>query len=355
MTAPRDSLASPTPRSARGRRWARLVLLPVVLLLSAAAAELTARAYWSFRGHVPFGRPGLILYAFYPGLSRIDALQPSRHDAYFDVLLLGGSSLHPGFGSVESALRERLSPKVLRRVRIFNLAWPGHTSRDGVLQYAAVGESRFDLVILYHGINDARANNAPPDVFKGDYSHFAWYDILNVMRGYHHRARFALPYSLRYLWKRIEVATHLGDYSPLEGPRNEWVRFGAEYRSRDALEDNLTTILERAAQVGDPVMLMTTVLYVPEDYSFERFRDRLLPYQLHLTPLELWGEPRHVQGAVAAHNAVVRELARRFPNVVLVDQARLMERGRQYFNDAVHFTVLGSAVFVDHLVSALQE
>ncbi|MGH2661139.1 MAG: SGNH/GDSL hydrolase family protein [Actinomycetota bacterium] len=352
MRATENSSASRNPKFLLRGRWVGPVLLLIVLLLSAVALELVSRAYWSGRRYVPFGQPGLVLYAFYPGLARIDALRPSRHDAYFDVLILGGSTLHPNFGAVGQALRERLLSKVPRKVRIFNLAFPGHTSRDAALQYAAVGESRFDLVILYHGLNDARANNVPPEVFKSDYSHFAWYAVLNVMRGYHGRAHLALPYSLHYVWTRIGVAGQMERYSPLEGPRDEWVRFGAAYRSKDAFETNLTSILDRARQVGDRVVLMTTVLYVPANYSFERFQNKQLDYQLHLTPLELWGEPKHVQGAVAAHNEVVRALARRYGDVVLVDQDRLMERGGRYFNDAAHFTVLGSAVFADHLVSA---
>jgi hypothetical protein len=103
---------------------------------------------------------------------------------------------------VEQSLLEQLAFTGHRNVRVFNLSMPALTSRDGWLQYAAIGEGRFDLVMVYHGINDARANNAPPEIFREDYSHYSWYEIVNMLSAYHHRAHFALPYTVRYLGLR---------------------------------------------------------------------------------------------------------------------------------------------------------
>ena len=64
---------------------------------------------------------------------------------------------------MEMELREQLAYLGQRNVRIFNLAMPAHTSRDSWLKYAALRDARFDLVIFYHGINEARVNNAPPE------------------------------------------------------------------------------------------------------------------------------------------------------------------------------------------------
>jgi hypothetical protein len=85
---------------------------------------------------------------------------------------------------VEQSLLEQLAFTGHRNVRVFNLSMPALTSRDGWLQYAA------------------RANNAPPEIFREDYSHYSWYEIVNMLSAYHHRAHFALPYTVRYLGLR---------------------------------------------------------------------------------------------------------------------------------------------------------
>ena len=69
------------------------------------------------------------------------------------------------------------------------------------------------------------------------------------------------------------------------------------------------------------------------------------------TPLELWGDPAHVQRAVAAHNEVVRALARANPTVGFVDQAALLEGDGRSFNDACHLTLWGSHRFVENLLA----
>ena len=311
----------------RGRWRTRFILFLLSALLCAVSAEVAARAFWRLRYGVPFRNPGRILYAYYPELRRVDKERPTHGDKFYDILFLGGSTLHKDLGQVEQDLLEQLAYNGHRNVRIFNLAMPAHTSRDSWLKYAALGEARFELVVFYDGINEARANNAPPEIFREDYAHYSWYEIVNTLAPYHGTASFALPYTLRYLAIRMRHALTKDRYDPDTRPRKDWVQYGRDPRSAVSFKHNLGAILDLAQRRGDRVLLMTFATYVPEDYSLEAFKEKRLDYGLHLTPLEVWGAREHVLETVAVQNEIVRSLAAQHEGVLFVDQAKSDGRG----------------------------
>jgi hypothetical protein len=313
---------------------------------------VAARAFWRLRFGVPIRRPSRVLYAYYPELQAIDTKRPSREPGSFDVLLLGASTLNRNWGHVEAALREQLAYTGHRNVRIFNLARAGHTSLDSRLKYAAVGEARFALVVVYDGINEAFLNNAPPEIFREDYSHHSWYRFVNALAPYHGATSFALPYTLRYLAVALPYALTKDRYVQRD-VRQEWTRYGGVPRSAPSFRRNLAAILEMAARRGDRVLLMTFAIHVPENYSAEAFKAKRLDYGLHLSPLEIWGVKEHVLATVAVDNEIVRSLAAQHDGVLFVDQAKLMSAEPRYFNDPCHFTLAGSSKFVENLLTAL--
>jgi hypothetical protein len=325
-------------------------LLLVVLCL--ASLELTSRLFWRLHG-VPLGHPERILQAFYPGLAKIDRHNPKWAAARAHVLLLGGSTLHPRWGTVQEELREQLAFAGHRDVRIFNLAAGGLTSRDSRLEYEALGDEHFDLVLVYDGINEARANNVPPDLFRDDYGHYGWYEVVNALSRHQGRARFALPYTVEYLGLRLRELLHPSRYVSRDTVRHDWVQYADTVRSAGPFEDNLRAILARASERGEPVVLMTFATWVPEDYSLERFQASKLGYGLHQMALELWGDPHHVQHAVATHNAVVRRVAQEGHGVRFVDQARLLAGRPGWFNDPCHLSLRGAHRFVHNLLPAV--
>lgn len=95
---------------------------------------------------------------------------------------------------------------------------------------------------------------------------------------------------------------------------------------------------------------MTFAAHVPQDYSADAFEAKRLDYELHLSPIELWGRPEDVPSTLARHSAVVRSLADRYPEALFVDQARLMDGSARYFNDVCHLTVEGSVRFAENLL-----
>jgi hypothetical protein len=322
------------------------------VLLCLASLELGARLFWRARG-VPFRHPERVLQAFYPGLAKVDAHDPKWAAGRMHVLLLGGSTLHPHWGTVQEELREQLAYAGHRDVRIFNLAAPGLTSRDSRLAYEAIGAERFDLVVVYDGINEARANNVPPELFRDDYGHYGWYEIVNALAAHQGRARFALPYTLQYVGLRLRQVLFSSRYVPRNGPRADWLQYGDTVRTAAPLEANLRAILERASSRGEPVLLMTFAMWIPDDYSLERFKAAGLGYGLHLAPLEMWGAPLQVRHAVDVHNAVIRGVAREHPSARFVDQAARLGGNAHWFNDPCHLSLRGARRFVHNLLPAV--
>jgi hypothetical protein len=328
-------------------------------------AEATTRVYWRVCCDIAIFKPDEILYAFYPELRASGELpevlrsvtpeQATHADEFYDILLLGGSVLHKSWGSVEMELREQLAYLGHRKIRIFNLAMPANTSRDSWLKYAALRDARFDLVIFYHGINDSRVNNAPPEIFREDYGHYSWYEIVNSLAPFHETALLALPYTLRYAvinaWHNLAKDYHIPTYVI----RKEWLKYGREPRSAASFKQNLSAILDLASRRGDQMLLMTFATYIPKNYSREAFNKKQLDYALHRAPIEWWGVPEHVVASVAAHNEIVRDLSRRHRNILFVDQADLMPGSKRFYNDPCHLTALGSTEFVKNIVDLLKQ
>jgi hypothetical protein len=333
----------------------------IVVAVWLAAAEVTARLYWRFRDntgtdrHIPLHDAGLVLYSVYPRLREIDDTAPRHEDEFFDVLFLGGSSISREYGEVEQAFYEQFAFAGYRKnVRIFNLASAADTSRDSVLKYDAIGEARFELVIVYDGMNDARLNNAPPDVFRDDYGHLTYYEDVNALAPYHRRAFFALPYTLGQMAIRMKQLARKEQHP--SGLREDWVPYGANPRSAKPFKGNMEHLVALAAERGDRLMLMTFAAYVPSDYSFQAFKDRRLDYGFRAfrpAPIDLIGRPRDVMATVGLHNEIVRGLAGEHRNVLFVDQAALMAGVSRYFNDPSHYTLAGASKFVEDVLAVL--
>lgn len=310
------------------------------VLTSAGACPSLAGCVASFVAPDP-------LLRYYPELRRPAAVGPRNDDELIDILILGGSVMNKTFTSIPTLVEERLSFDTRRRVRVFNLAVPAQTSRDSAIKYAHV-PGHYDLVLVYHGINEARANNAPSSIFDERYEHYAWYREVGVAEDDRLAPWLLLPWTLR------SVATAVGslfdgDLVPLHAPRGDWLAHGDTIKTREPFRRNLGAIFDRARERGEPAIAMTFATHFPDDYSDERFTRLQTDYAVHLARTSLWGTPRNVEAAIDAHNAAVRELVRGGRTDYFVDQQALVPKRREYFNDACHFTVAGAERFVDNL------
>lgn len=336
---------SDAPALSRSRKllfWTILLLSPLLLL------ELGTRFIWWSRG-ISFLRPDY-LARFYPDLRGVEETQIQRGDPRIDVLLLGGSVLHPDWGEVALRLEEQLGRRTDREVAVHQLAAPGQSSLDSFYKYRRLGAQRFDLVIFYHGINEARANNAPPEVFRDDYAHYSWYERVNAALDQHRGYPWLVsPYLLRTLWLRARPYLFADHYVSADRPNPAWLRYGSVVRTAGPFRHSLRGILELARERGDPVLLMTFAYYRHPDYDETAFRKGRLGYAGEGLPIESWGNPDHVVAAIEAHNHVVRELSREF-GPYFVDQAARMPEDARLFRDICHFSDEGSRVFVDNLL-----
>src|SRR5262249_10732503 len=153
--------------------------------------------------------------------------------------------------------------------------------------------------------------NCPENVFRADYSHAPRLFQIQLLQRHPEHSVFALPYTVRYLKSRFARQLCLSTE-----PGQKWHHHGAVLKTPPSFRDNLETILGTARQRGEPVLLMTFALHIPENYTEEAFKAKALDYGRHVSPLRLWGLPENVRRGVAAHNDVIRELVRQWPSTL---------------------------------------
>ncbi len=335
----------------RKRRLKPILFRIVLGLLPLLPLECGARLVWSARG-VPFlSAPRRIYRSFYPGLAVVERqFHEDDSEGCFDILLLGGSALHEDYGDIEHVLRERLIRATRRCVRIHNLAAPAHTTLDSLYKYKHLDGYDFDLVLVYHGINEIRANNCTADQYRDDYSHLSWYRLINDFERHADSRWFALPYTIKFISSKAADRLGWSDTLPTHRPTPESVAYGCEVKTADSFRGNLDSILQLAGERRQPVVLMTFAYHLPDDYTEARFDDRALDYSTHRLSTELWGKPECVVAGLRAHNDAVRSVASRYEGARLVDQEALIGKKGLHFNDICHLTHEGCERFAENVL-----
>lgn len=308
--------------------------------------ELGARAFWWHRGVRFLHAHKDIYHLFYPELNRV-SLAPCED--CFDILLLGASVLNTTYGSVEAILKEDLTAPGRKQIRVDNLAMSAQTSLDSYYKYRRLKRKHYDLVIDYDGANEVRTNDAPPSVFKDDYSHYSWYKTVNDFEKDADHRKLVLPYTVEFAIDSFQNRSDLDR----GGPRKEWLDYGCQIKSAGPFRHNLERIVQIAREKHEPILLMTLSYYIPEGYTEAKFRKRALDYTRHLYPVELWGKPACVAAGIEAHNAVIKDIATKYSNVLFVDQDKLMPHEGVYFNDMSHLTTRGCLRFVDNMLGTI--
>jgi tetratricopeptide (TPR) repeat protein len=319
------------------------VRLLLALCVFTICGEICSRCFWRLQGLSFFGCHKQIHLLFYPELKHIEALSIPQDDEYYDILLLGGSVLHEDFSSVDRLLGIRLENEKGKKVRIHNVAFRAHSSLDSYYKYRHLRDKQFDFVIVYQGINEVRANNCPPSLFREDYSHYSWYSAINLYEKPSGSRLLVFPYTLTLTWIRTLEWLGLTKYVPTNEPNMDWINYGSTIRTREPFKRNLIAILELAQAKREPIVLMSFSYYIPEEYP--NVADWWMP-------VELWGKPEYVAKGIAVHNAVIEELAQSYVHVMFVDQNKLIPKERKYFRDTCHFTDQGSECFVDNYLLA---
>jgi len=333
----------------------RIVRTLVLILVLIIAGEIGARLFWSVKYHRPFiGKPEL-LYSFYPELKPVQRLKKPGRGNRLDVLILGGSVISNAWGNVSTVLTEELALRTGRNIGVVNLARPAHTMLDSYIKYARIGPYPFQIVAIYHGINDARTNNCPSDVFRSDYSHYSWYHDVNGLLNHHEAKYIVLPYTLEMLSARIRERLGSRIVLPTAQPPRQWLEHGYDIKSIKSYSRNLERIVDLAKLRNQRVLLMTFSFFKPDNYSAAAFKSRSLPYTLHSAALEAWGAPEAVAKAIESHNDVVKSMAGADSTHLFLDAANSIPHERAYYNDACHLTARGCVVLGEAMARVIAE
>lgn len=328
----------------------KLCVVAFVSLLGFGCLELAARVYWMMAKHVPPTRPDLIWRSFFPelNLTKIDEVAPYHGDDTFDVLLLGASVLNWEFGDIAERLQAGLEKKLGRKVRVINFASPGRITVDSREKYEHFADKRFDLVVVYHAINDIKLNNTPPGRFKADYSHHDRYAQLKHLTVRDGPRYLMLPFTAHYM--KTTLLERLG---LMPRPGQKWNAYGNESKTPPSFERNMEAIAATAKQRGDHLLLLTFAYHIPSNYTEAAFEAKELDYVGYTYPLSLWGEPANVVRTLDLHNQATRRVAARHPEATLIEQAQLMPDEGSYFADPCHLSKKGCERFVENVLANL--
>ncbi len=250
------------------------------------------------------------------------------------------------------------------RVRVASTGIPAHMTYDSLWKYRHWYEGYdFDLVIFYHGINDARANNYPRDVFRDDYTQFSYYQRFRPAFDWIERhPRLSRSFLVSWVVKlslgaKSILAPEFQREAPYNNPLDDpWRGEAGDLKTPPVFARNVEAVIELAAERDHPLLLLTYAYYVPEGYSNERFLAGDLDYSFaeESVATEVWGWSHHVQAAIEAHDEVIREIAARRPEVLFFDMERYMPKDGEHFIDICHWTDRGQARFARGIVEALK-
>lgn len=365
-----DARSATQPARKKKSLFRRLFSGTLFLLYVLVLAEIASRAYWRVK-HRERGMPFFPAWSdwvdrFYEEVrdSGVCSVRPQRDDAFFDVLLLGGSALDRVYDSLADAsagrtlLPDRLRDIVHRPVRVFNLAHPGMTTRDSLLKYRMLAEEglHFDLVVIYHAINDVRMNNIAAEKFRDDYTHSGFYRQFQRLRAYRPLLPyFTLPYTLEYTAIHVLSSRKFGVYLPRHRPGAEQLSHSAEIKTDRPFRRNVEEILNGARSRGEPVLLLTFAWYLPADYTAEKCRTGRLDYAPSPRPslVEMWGSIDGVVKGIQTHNDVIRRLAGEHPEILFVDADRLVPKRGEFFHDICHLSESGKVQLMEAFLPAI--
>ena len=318
-----------TKRSSRRRSLfiAAYFVFIALLLFVALRVVLMFRANQSIDGSMD----EIDVWTFYyPELEHTNALTDANDDTHFDVLFLGGSVLQQVTRKLKPADFVTVAPGGVP-IRLYDLTKSAHTTRDSLLKFRQLQHRQFDLIVVYHGINDVRMNCCKGDLFKDDYTHCEWYRSM----------------TRRVAEKRISfsdiVADTASQFIGLGEPEPDLIAEGHDIKTVTAFHSNLSSIVTLARRSrGSTVVIGTFALCLPDEYTREAFEAGELGYHTgdYEMPAESWGEPDAVRKTVAAHNDVVRSLVGE-KAVTLFDAESGLSKDITLFCDVCHVSDAG--------------
>ncbi|MFC1479840.1 hypothetical protein ACFL5Y_00105 [Candidatus Omnitrophota bacterium] len=329
----------------------KVIVSIIFILFFYLALEITARIYYSTsRGISFFSTPKDQMVMWYPNLKEL--YKYNYTEEQFNILLLGGSALTDDWGNIPSEIKKSFEPIVGKQVHLVNLAAAATNTRDSLFKYLETIDKKFDLVIVYHGINENRANNVPRSLWKDDYSHFSWYNEVNFYQNHSMlKKTFSLvPYFVKHLLVQIqrEIISPDKFISP-HSPRPEWVKYGKETKTATSYKRNLERIIEISKDKKEPLVIITFCYFDPRSKDVDKS-------SAYYDFTKIWGDLDNVVRGINVHNGVIRQIQnQKISNVICVDLQSKFPQEKKLFRDICHLTEEGSALFVGNLISEIED
>ena len=327
----------------------------VTIIMMVIAIEGLSRLYLFQQFHHFFPNRNTIIKSYYPELQELDNIISDNNHYDYEILILGASVTNDSFGSIRKNLEKQLSDKTSQSVRVTNFSRPAHSSLDSFLKYSTIEHTIFDLIIIYHNINELRANHVPDNLFKSNYSHLDWYYEINKhLSTIDYLSPFATPYILSLLYLQFKH----NDLSPLphDKVRFEWLYHGQNIKTKKSFRKNISNIIKHANKYQAKVLILTYAYYIPKDYSNNKFISKTLDYSFknaHSFPLSIWGDKTSLSLGLALHNTILKEQHETDPTLLFVDQYNKIPKKKKYFNDVCHLTEKGGELFVNNLLDII--
>ena len=329
-----------------------ILLSTVFFLILFVFTELLLRLALLFYGY-PFLHPSDYIYkGFYKELEPIAQADIQRDATTRKILILGGSVVSSPWSHLENRLDTILQKTYPGggKFAIYNAALAGHTSLDNRIKYDLLDQQRFDLVLYYEAINETRANNVPPEEFRGDYSHFKWYSDIYLLQAHPEINFTVIPFLIHKVYRAAKDALTHREYISQEKVVENYVKYGRDIKTAASFEKNLSDIIQTARRRGDKLVLMTYASYFPEGVKLTGEQSDMDHFAgcYFASPVTIWGKPEYVKKGIAVHNDVTRQLATR-QNITLMPMARRMPADSSLFCDVCHLSEPGAQYFAHQL------
>ncbi len=304
--------------------------------------------------YFPFWRPDRALAErYYRDAYRLRDSTITLTDGYFDILILGGSVVADEWHStVGQRLRDTLKARTGNpRIRYWNVASLGHSSGDNLAKYRALERQRFDLVLYYEAINETRLNNVPRTFFRPDYTHYTWYDEVQLVEKHPELRVSVVPFTLHLLWNRLQALVGVRRYIR-EKPDPDDQQHGGDLKTPPCYRRNLDAIRQLARQRNERLLLVNFAYYIPNAWRESGFRTGADYSPCGLSsPMETWGMAQHVESGLLAHRRMMHQLAVAHPEVGYVDMQPVLPKSGRYFCDICHLTDDGCGAFAGALAA----
>ncbi|MCF0043355.1 hypothetical protein [Dyadobacter fanqingshengii] len=327
-----------------------LTLAALFLLFS----ELVFRVALCLFGY-PFFLPARYLEKkYYPFIEPMEQAVVERGGDTRNILILGGSVVNTHWSRLElrlDTLFQKAYPDV-KKFNFFNVAMPGHNSRDNLVKYNLLKNQHYDLVIYYEAINENRANNISSDLFYPDYSHIKWYDEINLLLKHPEMNVTVMPYAVHYLFKSLKDKLAHRNYISNEQVDPNYAVYGKDIKTAGPYHDNINAIASLANKKHDRLLLVKYASYFPKGVTLtgEPVDKKYFTPCYIVSPVTTWGKPEHVVKGIGVHNQMLEKVYHD-QKTYFFDMSTAMPKDSAMFCDVCHLSEPGAQRFAKALSS----